>query len=124
MTNFLLVFDEVMLKQLQKAGKNQQIKEILRTMLDELEEKGPPAGKLLDSHLFIYEIKNKHPPIRLYFKHQLQTNEIYVFEYEMKTSEDKQQRTIEKIRLKVRNLKAKIFSGKILAISNIFLKIQ
>ena len=124
MTNFLLVFDDVMLRQLQKAGKNQQIKEILRTMLDEIEEKGPQAGKLLDSHLFIYEIKNKHPPIRLYFKHQLQTNEIYVFEYEMKTSEDKQQRTIEKIRLKGRTLKAKIFSGIFFAFSNISLEIH
>jgi hypothetical protein len=124
MVNFPVVFDDIMLKQLQKAGKNQQLKEILRTMLDEIEERGPQAGKLLDSHLFIYEIKNKHPPIRLYFKHQLQTNEIYVFEYEMKTSEDKQQRTIEKIRLKARNLKAKIFSGKFFAFSNISLKIH
>ena len=123
MANFPLVFDDVMIKQLQRAAKNQQLKEILSTMLDELEEKGPQAGKLLDSHLFIYEIKNKHPPIRLYFKHQLQTNEIYVFEYEMKTSEDKQQRTIEKIRLKARNLKAKIFSGKFFTFSNICLKI-
>ncbi|MEW5896529.1 MAG: hypothetical protein AB1668_02450 [Nanoarchaeota archaeon] len=124
MVNFPLVFDDVMIKQLQKAAKNQQLKEILRTMLDELEEKGPQAGKLLDSHLFIYEIKNKHPPIRLYFKHQLQTNEIYVFEYEMKTSEDKQQRAIEKIRLKARNLKAKIFPGKFFTFSYIFLKIH
>jgi len=93
-----------MIKQLQKAAKNQQLKEILRNMLDELEEKGPQAGKLLDSHLFIYEIKNKHPPIRLYFKHNLQTSEIYVFEYEMKTSEEKQKLTIAKIRFKVGNL--------------------
>jgi len=104
MVTFPLVFDDVMIKQLQKAAKNQQLKEILRNMLDELEEKGPQAGKLLDSHLFIYEIKNKHPPIRLYFKHNLQTSEIYVFEYEMKTSEEKQKLTIAKIRFKVGNL--------------------
>ena len=46
----------------------------------------------------IYNIKSKRPPIRLYFKHNLKTNEIYVFEYEMKTSENEQQKTIDKIR--------------------------
>ncbi len=124
MVNYPLVFDDVMIKQLQKAAKNQEHKEILKTMLDEIEEKGPEAGKLIDSHLFIYEIKNKHPPIRLYFKHHLQTNEIYVFEYEMKTSEEKQQRTIEKLRVKARSLKTKIFSGKLFIFSNILFKIQ
>lgn len=63
---------------------------------------GPKIGELLDSKLFIYELKNKRPPIRLYFKHNLQTNEIYVLEFEMKTSEKKQQRTIEKIKRKLR----------------------
>ena len=124
MVNFPLVFDDVILQQLQKAGKNQQLKNILSVMLDELEEKGPRAGKLLDSHLFIYEIKNKHPPIRLYYKPHLQTNEIYVFEYEMKTSDGKQRRTIDKIRLKASHLKAKIFPGKFSSIKYILLKIQ
>ena len=73
-------------------------------MLDELEEKGSQTGKLVDSHLFIYEIKNKHPPLRLYFKHNIQTNEIYVFEYEMKTSEEKQKLTLTKIRFRARNI--------------------
>jgi len=124
MVHFPLVFNDVMIKQLQKAAKNQQLKDIINTMLDELEARGPDAGKLLDSHLFIYEMKRKHPPIRLYFKHQFQTNEIYVFEYEMKTSEEKQQRTIEKIRLKARDLKAKIFPGKFFTLSNISFKIH
>ena len=53
-------------------------------MFDKIELLGPLTGKLLDSKLFIYEIKAKHPPIRLYFKHNLATNEIYVFEFEMK----------------------------------------
>ena len=81
-----LVFDDVMIKQLKKAAKNQHIKEILTKILDKLELSGPKAGDLLDSQLFIYEIKVKHPPIRLYFKHDKQTDEIYVFEFEMKTS--------------------------------------
>lgn len=98
-----LVFDDIMIKQLQKAAKNQQLKVILKSMLDELELKGPATGKLLDSHLFIYEIKNKSPPIRLYFKHNIKTNEIYVFEFEMKTSEEKQKLTIAKIRFRAGN---------------------
>ena len=57
-------------------------------------------GELLDSKLFIYEIKNKHPPLRIYFKHEATSGEIYVFEYESKTSEEKQQKTIGKIKEK------------------------
>ena len=101
MANYSLVFDEVMVKQLQKAGKNQHVKQFLTKMLDKIEELGPNAGKLLDSKLFIYEVKNKHPPIRLYYRHNIVSNEIYVFEYEMKTSEERQSNTIEKIKKKV-----------------------
>ena len=99
-TKYLLVFDEVITEQLKHAATNCQNKEILTKMLDKLEEKGPDGGKLLDSKLFLYEIKSKHPPIRLYYKHNKVTNEIYVFEFEMKTSEKKQQNTINKLRLK------------------------
>lgn len=99
--HYTLVFDNVMIKQLKKAAKNNQVKQILTKMLDKIEEAGHAAGKLLDSRLFIYETKSIHPPIRLYFKHNIATNEIYVFEYEMKTSEKEQQKTIDKIRKKV-----------------------
>lgn len=104
--NYTLIFDDVMIKQLKKAAKNQHIKEILTKMLDKLELIGPDAGDLLDSQLFIYEVKIKHPPIRLYFKHNKQTGEIYVFEFEMKTSPEKQQAIIGKIRQKARGLKS------------------
>ncbi len=97
MPNFELVFDEVILSQLKKAGKNKQIKDILSNMLDKIEEHGPRAGDLIDSHLFIYEVKNKKPPIRLYYKHVKNSNKIYVFEYEIKTSEEKQRNTIFKL---------------------------
>ena len=93
---YTLVFDDVIIKQLKKAAKNQHIKNILTKMLDKLEYSGSDAGYLLDSQLFIYEIKNKHPPIRLYFKHNRQTDEIYVFEFEMKISQERQQSTIKK----------------------------
>lgn len=102
--NYTLVFDGVIVRQLKKAAKNNIVKEILTKMLDRLEFLGPDSGDILDSQLFIYELKNKHPPIRLYFKHNKQTNEIYVFEFEMKTSSEKQQQTINKLRQKSRNL--------------------
>ena len=73
-------------------------------MLDKLESFGPDAGKLLDSRLFLYEIKNKHPPLRLYFKPKKGTNEIFVFEFEMKTSEETQQKTISRLRQKVHEI--------------------
>ena len=99
-TNYTLVFDDIMIKQLKKAAKNQHIKEILTKMLDKLEFSGPDAGELLDSQLSLYEVKIKHPPIRLYYKHNKSTNEIYVFEFEMKTSPEKQKATIIKLKKK------------------------
>ncbi len=96
------------------------IKQILTKMLDKLELSGPNAGKLLDSKLFIYEIKCKHPPIRLYFKHNITTNEIYVFEYEMKTSQDRQQNTIARIKRNI--LESQIFSCVFLPMQDILFK--
>ena len=101
MNKYVLIFDKVIIKQLQQAAKNNHIKQILTKMLNKIELLGPNAGKLLDSRLFIYEVKSKHPPIRLYFKYNLTINEIYVFEYEIKTSEQQQQTTINKIKKKV-----------------------
>ena len=98
--DYKLIFDEVMLKQLKKVDKNKQIKDIISKMFDKIEEKGSDAGQLIDSRLRIYEMKSKHPPIRLYYK-LAQNEEIYVFEYEMKTSEKKQRTTIEKIKDKI-----------------------
>ena len=104
--NYTLVFDDVMVKQLKKAAKNQHIKEILTNMLNKLELSGPDAGELLDTKLSIYEVKLKHPPIRLYFKHNKATNESYVFEFEMKTSPEKQKATIKKLKQKTSGLKS------------------
>jgi mRNA-degrading endonuclease RelE of RelBE toxin-antitoxin system len=102
---FELIFDEIILAQLKKLGENKQLRDIISKMLDKMEELGPRAGKLIDSHLFLYEIKAKQPPIRLYYKHVKETNELYVFEYEMKTSEKKQQKTIQKLKEKSEKLK-------------------
>jgi hypothetical protein len=97
---FQLVFDDVMIKQLRSAARNQQIKNLLTKMLDKLELIGSLAGDLLDPKLHIYEVKSKRPPLRLYFKHNIPTDEIYVFEFEMKTSRQKQRKTIDKLRKK------------------------
>jgi len=96
--NYPSVFDQVILKQLKKASKNKQIQAILQKMLDKIELLGPACGELIDSQLHIYEVKNKRPPIRLYFKHNIESNETYIFEFEMKTSEKKQAKTINKLR--------------------------
>jgi len=97
---FQIIFDEVMLNQLKKLGKNQELRDRISKMLDKIEELGPRAGKPLDLRLNIYEIKGKRPSIRLYFKHVKNTNQIYVFEYEMKTSATRQRKTIGKLKEK------------------------
>ena len=100
---FTLVFDDILKKQLDKSSKDKKIQEILTKMFKKIEFLGPLAGELLDSQEFIYEIKNKHPPIRLYFNQDKETNEIILFEYEMKTSEKKQQNTINKLRRRLKS---------------------
>ncbi len=95
-----LVFDEVMISQLKGLARDNNLKNIISRLLDKIELLGPFAGKLLDSKLHIYEVKNLRPPIRLYFKIIEYSQEVYVFEYEMKTSKGKQKNTINKIRLK------------------------
>lgn len=51
--DYKLVFDDVMIKQLKKAGKNQEVKNIISKMLDKIELIGSLAGKLLIQN-FLY----------------------------------------------------------------------
>ena len=97
---YRLVFDDVILRQLKKARREQSTKNILSKILNKIEELGPLAGKLLDNRLNLYEAKAMRPPIRLYYKIVEMLREAYVFEYEMKTSQEKQNRTIQKIKEK------------------------
>ncbi len=97
---FEIIFDDVMLGQLKKLGKNRELRNRISKMLDKIEELGPRAGKLLDAKLSIYEVKSKSPPIRLYFKYVRNTDQIYVFEYGMKTAAARQKRSIEKLKEK------------------------
>ena len=100
--NYRLVFDEVILKQLKKAGKDNSTKQILSKMLDKIEGMGPLAGKLLDSQLNLFEARAMRPPIRLYYKIIETIKEAYVFEYEMKTSQEKQSKTIQRLKWKLK----------------------
>jgi hypothetical protein len=96
-----VIFDEVVKVKLQKAITKSDYKEIITNWLNELEVEGPDAGKLIDNHVWLYEMKNKHPPLRLYFYHQQSTGKIIIFECEMKTSEKKQKKTIGTLRYKI-----------------------
>ena len=98
---FIVVFDEVVKEKLEKAITQDSAKEIIKQWLDNLEERGPSAGKLLDNHLWLYEMKNKHPPLRLYYHYQKSTEKVIIFEIDMKTSEKKQQTLIDKIRYRI-----------------------
>lgn len=103
MGKYVLIFDAVMLAQLKKLGEQRQLRVLLAKMLDKMETLGPRAGQLIDSQLFLYEIKAKHPPLRLYYRHVRETDELHVFEYEMKTSPEKQRRTIHRLRQNLRS---------------------
>ncbi len=98
---FVVVFDKIVKNKLIKAIKKEQYKNILKKWLDELEISGPNAGKLLDNHVWLYEMKNKHPPLRLYYYYQKTAKKIIIFDFQMKTSKDKQKKTIDKLRKKI-----------------------
>ena len=102
---YVLTFDDVILKQLKKAKKDKPLLQELSRLFDFLTARGPEAGKLLDNHLFLYELKMKHPPLRLYYHFQHRVNEIHILEYEMKTSPEKQRFTLARLRWKLRTLR-------------------
>jgi hypothetical protein len=74
-------------------------------MFDKIEEKGPAAGKLLDSKLNLYEIKSKRPPLRLYFEIIFKFNKAKIINFEMKKSSIKQNKTIKIIKKNIRKKK-------------------
>jgi len=78
-------------------------KGLLTKMFNKLELIGPYAGKLLDTQLFLYELKNMRPPLRLYYKHNIHTNELYILEFEMKHSQETQSTSISRIKKKLKS---------------------
>lgn len=98
---YLIVFDDVLYKKLKKILKDKYIKNIFQKMLNKLELKGPLIGELLDSKLHLYELKNKRPPLRLYYRFDIYSGEILIFDFEMKTNSKKQKLTIARIKNKL-----------------------
>jgi hypothetical protein len=92
-----ILFDDYFLKQISKT-KNNNIKNIISNLLDKLEVLGPLAGKLLDSKLQFYELKNKKPAIRIYFKVSPNKNIILIGGFEIKKSKGRQNKTIDRIK--------------------------
>ncbi len=108
MGNYRIVYDEFMLKQLERLEKNKHLKLLLGKIFAKIEEKGLMAGNLLDSHIFLYEVKMKRPPLRVYYYPKMNSGEIVIMSYEMKTSQRQQQQTIDKLKEKIS--KSKVFS--------------
>ena len=96
---YQLIFDKVIKKQLTSV--DSLIKSLLTKLFDKMECLGPQAGNLIDSKLHLYEMKQKRPPIRLYFRYIFSTDELQVFEFEMKKRPIKQKKTISKLRKKL-----------------------
>ena len=97
MSNYELKFDSVILKQISKISKNRHLSGLLSKIFDKIAEHGTSIGKLLDPQIGVYEIKMKHPPLRLYYVRKANSNEIRILEYGMKTSYEKQQLMIDRI---------------------------
>lgn len=119
--DYTLVFDPVMVRQLRKLESNKAVKYLVLKLLEHLRTSGPQAGELLDSRLFLYELKCKRPPLRIYFKPQKTSDEIYVFFFEMKTNPKKQKRTINELR---RRLKTNVFSHELFSFLDVLFKLQ
>lgn len=96
------IFGENSSKQVKKLSKDKKTKQIITRLLDKLELSAGSVGRLIDSKKSIYEIKNKRPPLRIYYKINTEENIINILEVELKTSEKKQKKTIK--RLKYLNL--------------------
>jgi len=95
------IFSAEMVKQFKKLSENQAIKKLLVGMLNDLEQKGPHIGKLLDSRLHLFELKRGNPSLRVYYRPRLGTNKIDVFELEVKKSQKQQNSTIKRLRKRI-----------------------
>ena len=76
-------------------------KELVMQLLANNKRGLPDFLCLKEGKLFFFEVKSKRPPIRLYCKIVEALKEAHVFEYEMKTSEKKQKKTIGKLKFKI-----------------------
>ena len=65
--NFIIQYDKKVVHELHKLRHHDDLAATYLHLLQKLEQLGPRAGKLLDEHLHVYEVREKHPPLRLYF---------------------------------------------------------
>ncbi|HLD12100.1 MAG TPA: hypothetical protein VJB87_00735 [Candidatus Nanoarchaeia archaeon] len=93
---FKVVTDKKLEKQLKKIRDN-SLHLLIKKCCSDLESLGPRAGELLNIHVHVYEWKCHRPPLRVYF-HVLPNNDILMLHFEYKTSEKKQQVTIDRLR--------------------------
>lgn len=104
MDKYTLLFREEIKDQL-NCLHDKQLMVLLNKMFDKMEILGPNAGSLIDSRRSLYEMKMKKLPLRLYYQVLDSERKILVFEFEMKTSSEKQQKTINKIKNELRQSK-------------------
>ena|SRR3989344_1274767 len=94
-----MVFDVVVDKKVKKIVekiKDQRFQELFKKCRKRLELLGPRGGQLLNNQYHLFEWKNYHPPLRVYFRIRTE-NEIIILSCEYKTSEKKQQETITRL---------------------------
>jgi len=100
--SYALWFDDVAKKQLEKLSRNLAIQGIITKMLHRIKTHGNAAGKIIEPQIGLYEVKSKHPPLRLYYQEEGRI--MHIFAIRMKHSQKDQQRTINSIISKIRGL--------------------
>lgn len=98
MAEYEVSYDPKFEKQFDKISKNKHLVDLLSKLIKRIRLLGPDAGKLIDAKMSIYEIKMKRPPLRLYFWYRLALQDIYIIEYQLKTSKDAQRKVIDNIK--------------------------
>lgn len=98
MKKYSIIFGKTVAKKLKKIKSQKDIAKTISKIFDKIEKYGPQKSKLLDSKLNLYEIKNKRPPIRIYFKVLIKENTIEIIDFHNKKSKTQQQYLIEKIK--------------------------
>jgi mRNA-degrading endonuclease RelE of RelBE toxin-antitoxin system len=93
-------FDKRFLHVLHKLHKEAHVLHIYEHLLNKLSTHGPRAGKLLEEHTHLYEAKEKHPPLRLYYTYNKQADTITLLDFDTKNHQKKDiQKLLNKLQL-------------------------
>lgn len=85
------------------ARSNGNLYNRIRKLSKKLEEAGVAAGQLLDTEVWLYELKSKRPPIRLYYTASKTGNPVFLIGYELKKDSQQQQKTIVQLSARLRD---------------------